>query len=77
MAHMTRTLFLLALSLGLAPLPPQPQHCISYEEKTLGRWQTLCPDGTRGIRHWNPVLERWDSTITPPPQRLPKGKSGR
>jgi hypothetical protein len=60
-----------ALALGLTPLPPQPQRCITYQEKPLKRWHTLCPDGTRAIYRWNPVLEHWDSTITPPsPHRL-------
>ena len=68
---------LLGLALGPPPLPTQPQHCITYEEKALGRWHTLCPDGTRAIHRWNPVLERWEGTITPSPQRPPKEKSRR
>jgi hypothetical protein len=68
---------LLGLALRPTPLPTQPQNCITYEEKSLQRWHTLCPDGTRAIHRWNPVLERWESTITPPSQRPPKEKPRR
>jgi hypothetical protein len=41
-------------------------HCTTYEEKTLGRLQTLCDDGTRAVSTWSPTLGRWDTTVTPP-----------
>jgi hypothetical protein len=43
--------------------------CTTYEEKTLGRLQTLCDDGTRAVSTWSPTLQRWDTTVTPPPGR--------
>jgi len=41
--------------------------CTTYEEKTLGRLQTLCPDGTRATSYWNGTLERWETTVQPAP----------
>jgi hypothetical protein len=41
--------------------------CTTYEEKTLGRLQTVCSDGTRAIHTWNHALSRWESTVTVPP----------
>jgi hypothetical protein len=41
--------------------------CTTYEEKTLGRLQTVCTDGTRSTSTYNKTLERWDTTVTPPP----------
>jgi hypothetical protein len=43
-----------------------PVRCTTYEEKTLGRLQTLCSDGTRAVSTWSPTLQRWDTTVTPP-----------
>jgi hypothetical protein len=68
---------LLGLALRLTSLPPQLRRCITYQEKTLQRWQTVCADGTRGIHRWNPVLERLDSTFTTWLQRPSKEKSRR
>jgi len=41
--------------------------CTTYEEKTLGRLQTLCDDGTRAVSTYHKTLSRWESTVTPPP----------
>jgi hypothetical protein len=41
--------------------------CTTYQEKTLGRLQTLCDDGTRATSYWNRTLERWETTIQPAP----------
>ncbi len=38
--------------------------CTTYEEKTLGRLQTLCDDGTRAVSTYNRILNRRDRTIT-------------
>jgi hypothetical protein len=38
--------------------------CTTYEEKTLGRLQTLCDDGTRAVSTYNRTLERWETIIT-------------
>jgi hypothetical protein len=35
-----------------------PVRCTTYEEKTLGRLQTLCDDGTRAVSTWSPTLQR-------------------
>jgi hypothetical protein len=64
-------LVVLALLLAAFLLVVRPAwsatHCMTYEEQTLGRLQTLCDDGTRAVSTWNRTLERWESTITPPP----------
>jgi hypothetical protein len=39
----------------------------TYEEKTQGSWPTLCDDGTRVVSTWSPSLQRWETTVTPPP----------
>jgi hypothetical protein len=41
--------------------------CTTYQERTLGRWQTLCSDGTRATSYWNRTLERWETTVQPAP----------
>jgi hypothetical protein len=41
-------LLLLALALATSALAG-PIRCTTYEEKTLGRLQTLCGDGTRAV----------------------------
>ncbi len=59
---------LAALLVVLAsPALAGPARCTTYEEKTLGRLQTLCADGTRAVSTWSPTLQRWDTTVTPPP----------
>jgi hypothetical protein len=57
---------ILAALLALASPALVAPHCLTYEEKTLGRLQTLCDDGTRAISTWNRTLERWETTMTPP-----------
>jgi hypothetical protein len=42
-------------------------NCTTYQEKTLGRLQTLCSDGTRATSYWNAILERWETTVQPAP----------
>jgi hypothetical protein len=42
-------------------------NCTTYQEKTLGRLQTLCSDGTRAPSYWNRTLERWETTVQPAP----------
>jgi hypothetical protein len=39
--------------------------CTTYAEKTLGRWQTVCSDGTRATSYWNGTMERWETTVQP------------
>jgi len=63
-ALLTLTLMLLA-----SPACAATSRCITYEEKTLGRLQTLCDDGTRAISTYNKTLERWDTTITASPKQ--------
>jgi hypothetical protein len=41
--------------------------CMTYQEKTLSRLQTLCDDGTRSTSTYYKILERWETTITPLP----------
>jgi hypothetical protein len=42
--------------------------CTTYQEKSLGRLQTLCSDGTRATSYSNRTLERWETTITESPR---------
>jgi hypothetical protein len=42
-------------------------NCTTHQEKTLGRLQTLCSDGTRATSYWNGTLERWETTVQPAP----------
>ena len=51
-----------------------PVRCTTYEEKTMGRLQTLCDDGTRAISTYNRTLDRWDTTVTPPPGQTCTGR---
>ena len=48
-----------SLRLALAsPVLAGSVHCTTYEEKTLGRLQTLCGDGTRAMSTYNRTLDR-------------------
>jgi hypothetical protein len=69
------SLILISLLLALAsPALAGPVRCTTYEEKTLGRLQTLCDDGTRAISTYNRTLSRWESTVTPPPGQRCTGR---
>jgi hypothetical protein len=65
-------LVLVAVVLLVRPAWSAP-HCMTSEEQTLGRLQTLCDDGTRAVHHWNKTLSRWESTVTPPPGKACTG----
>jgi hypothetical protein len=56
---------LLALAL-VSPTWATTTRCLTYEERAMGRLQTLCDDGTRAVSTWNKTLQRWESTVTPP-----------
>jgi hypothetical protein len=58
---MVLAVLLLALA---SPALAGPVRCTTVEERTLGRWQTLCGDGTRAVSTWSPTLQRWQTTIT-------------
>jgi hypothetical protein len=64
----------LLLALATPAWAGDPVRCTTYEERTLGRLQTLYSDGTRAVSTWNRTLERWDTTITPPTARPSVGK---
>jgi hypothetical protein len=51
-----------------------PMGCTTYEEKTLGRLQTVCDDGTRAVSTWNRTLSRWETLVTPPPGQTCTGR---
>jgi hypothetical protein len=63
---MRSLLAVLLLALASPALAGSVQHCLTYEEKSLGRLQIICDDGTRAISTYNRTLERWDTTVTPP-----------
>jgi hypothetical protein len=48
--------------------------CTTYEEKSLGRLQTVCDDGTRAVSTYNKTLQRWESTVMPPPGQTCEGR---
>jgi hypothetical protein len=60
------TLAVLLLALATSALAGPDVRCQTYEEKTLGRLQTVCDDGTQAVSTWSPTLGRWDTTVTPP-----------
>jgi hypothetical protein len=66
-----RPLVILAVLLALASpaLAASVGRCLTYEEKTLHRLQTVCDDGTKAISTYNRVLDHWDTTITASPRR--------
>jgi hypothetical protein len=33
--------------------------------------ETTCPDGTTATSRYDPLLDRWETTITTPPQVIP------
>jgi len=63
-------LLLLWVSLTLAD---PAGRCQTSHEPTLNRLQTLCDDGTRAVSTWSATLQRWETTITPPPGRTCTG----
>jgi hypothetical protein len=67
-------LIALALLLLVSPALAASGRCITYEEKTLGRLQMLCDDGTRAVSTWSPTLQQWQTTVTPPPGQRCTGR---
>jgi hypothetical protein len=62
----------LILAAALSWAPPASTPCLTYEEKSLTRLQTICADGTRAVSTWNRTLGRWETIITPPPRPPPR-----
>jgi hypothetical protein len=58
-------LVLVAVVLLVRPAWSAPR-CLTYEEQTLGRLQTVCDDGTRATSTWRPTLRQWQTTVLPP-----------
>jgi hypothetical protein len=67
-------LTLLLLALASPAWTGPPPRCTTYEEKTLGRLQTLCSDGTRATSTWSPTLQQWQTTITESPRKTCQGQ---
>ena len=67
-------LLVVALLLWVRPLWAGTTRCTTYQEKTLGRLQTLCDDSTRAVSAYNRTLKRWESTVTPPPGQTCTGR---
>jgi hypothetical protein len=51
-----------------------PTRCLTYEERSLGRLQTICDDGSRAVSTWSPTLQQWTTTVTPPPGKACTGR---
>jgi hypothetical protein len=74
---MTVKSLIAALTLLLALVRPAlagSMRCTSYEEKSLGRLQTVCSDGTRAVSTYNRTLNRWGTTITESPRQACTGQ---
>ena len=67
-------LLLVAFLLLVRPAWAGSVRCLTYEEKSVRRLQTLCDDGTRAVSTWNRTLERWDTTITQSPKKTCTGQ---
>jgi hypothetical protein len=66
-ARSIRSPVILAVFLRLAsPALSGSVRCQTYPERTLGRLQMLCDDGTRAVSTYNRTLERWDTAETLP-----------
>jgi hypothetical protein len=48
--------------------------CTTYEEKTMGRLQTLYDDGSRAVSTPSPMLQQWQTTITASPRQTCTGQ---
>jgi hypothetical protein len=44
-----------------------PVRCTTYEQKTMSQLYTVCDDGSRAVSTWSLTLQRWETTVTPPP----------
>jgi hypothetical protein len=71
---MTPTLLVLILVLASPALAGSVGRCLTYEEQTLGRLQTVCDDGTRAVSTDHKTLDRWDTTITASPRQTCMGQ---
>jgi hypothetical protein len=74
MVRTSPILIALALLSLASPALAGSVRCTTYAEKTLGRLQTLCDDGTRAVSTYNKTLDRWDTTVTPPPGQTCTGQ---
>jgi hypothetical protein len=57
-------LLLLSLVFWVSVSRASTTRCTTYEERSLGRLQTLCDNGTRELHTWNRPRSRWESTVT-------------
>ena len=73
-AKLPRALVMLPLLPALASPALAGPRCTTYEEKTMGRLQTLCDDGTRAVSTWSPTLQQWQTTVTLPPGQRCTGR---
>jgi len=55
MIRPSRWALLLLLALA-SPTLAGSVRCTTDKEKTLGRWQTVCSDGSRATSYWSPTL---------------------
>ena len=65
---------LLAIFALMSPALAATTRCTTVEEKTRGRLQTLCDDGTRAVNRDNIVLDRWETTVLPPAGKTCQGR---
>jgi hypothetical protein len=69
MTQRGRLMGVVLLILGLIPaLVLATTRCSTTYHKILDRYDTVCSDGTRAVSRYNPVLKRFDATITASPR---------
>jgi hypothetical protein len=56
-----------------AAWPGSTVRCLTYEDKAIGLWQTLCDDGRRAVTAYNRTLARWETLVWPPPGKTCMG----
>ena len=71
---MTALLPVALLFLLATPAWAGTTRCTTYEEKTLGRLQTVCDNGTRSVITYHKTLEHWETTITESPRKACTGR---
>ena len=40
----------------------------------MNQLYTVCDDGSRAVSTWNRTMDRWESTVTPPPGKTCTGQ---
>jgi hypothetical protein len=72
---MRRTILAALLPVALSSLAlGDTGRCVTYEQKTMEQWHTICDDGTRAVSRYNKGLNRYETTITESPKSSCTGR---